>query len=384
MRSTGKIFRFVACALMCVGVSHGEQPPTQGLDLHAAPDAPDPAFRDALLALRAKASDPLSPAQLAAFKKLMLEKGWPPVVSVGKEAVNAAGELALWSWADYPLQVGVENVLGERAGLDVDAAAFAWLNDRIELKQTGKQQFGMFLAVDHGHAIIAPPVAQGKANFDRDFAGLPTLAEYLADAQKKLDAGQSLADIQRSPSLAGEARSYAEPAFRHELGVMIDADQGVRHEWAAEGGKADDALLARMKSIDAANLKSLKAFVASHGFPTVAMVGRDGVSTAFLLVQHADADPAFQQHALEQLAPLAERHELPRREFAMLQDRVLIADGKPQRYGTQAKIHDGHAVVLPVEDPANLDERRASIAMGKEAAYLDALEKQFTAKDKNS
>ncbi|WP_375165381.1 DUF6624 domain-containing protein, partial [Paenibacillus taichungensis] len=58
------------------------------------------------------------------------------------------------------------------------------------------------------------------------------------------------------------------------------------------------------------------------GFPTRDMAGIDGVSRAFLLVQHADEDPAFQRRALELAKPSMESRGMSRRQYAMLADRV--------------------------------------------------------------
>jgi hypothetical protein len=128
--------------------------------------------------------------------------------------------------------------------------------------------------------------------------------------------------------------------------------------------------IAKVKEIDAENLPKIKEIFKQVGFPTVAMVGRDGVSTAFLLVQHADADPKFQEYALELAEPLMKRRELSRRQYAYLVDRVRLGKGEKQIYGTQVDVVSGKAVVKPVVDPKNLDARRAEMFMGPEADYL--------------
>ena len=46
-----------------------------------------------------------------------------------------------------------------------------------------------------------------------------------------------------------------------------------------------------------------------------------------------------------------------------LTDRVLVGEGKPQRYGTQLENKDGKLTPYPLEDPENVDERRRAIGM---------------------
>ena len=61
---------------------------------------------------------------------------------------------------------------------------------------------------------------------------------------------------------------------------------------------------------------------------------------------------------------------------ALLTDRVLLARGKPQRYGTQLEGGMGAPLRLrPVEDPAGVDGRRAAMHLMPEATYLCAMQK---------
>ncbi|PPV06910.1 hypothetical protein XBLMG947_2128 [Xanthomonas bromi] len=59
-------------------------------------------------------------------------------------------------------------------------------------------------------------------------------------------------------------------------------------------------------------MRHIHRVVAEHGgLPNAAQVGRDGAAAAWLLVQHADADPAFQEQVLGTLAPHVARGEIP-------------------------------------------------------------------------
>jgi hypothetical protein len=375
----------MSCKTLCVGLAiifaamtssclRADEANRNPLVIGVASVQPDVSYRDTILALHAVSHDPLNNTQLLEFKKLVIQKGWPPVMSVGPEAVNAVGDMALWSSSDYALQQALEQVIYSRVGIDVNGLAFAYLNDQVEIKHTGWQQYGVFLSLKNGRVQMEPPVDINAANMTRDLTGLPTVAEYEADVQKQVDQGTPLKKSMTPPQLASEPRTYSQPELRIQLGKMIDADQDVRRTLALEGKAPKKSSLDNLKRIDAENLIALKGIFKKVGFPTVAMVGRDGVSTAFLLVQHADADPAFQRHALTLAEPLALRRELPRREFAMLTDRVLIAEGKQQLYGTQATIERGHVQLLPVVEPSDLDHRRAAMTMGPEQDYLKALE----------
>jgi len=49
--------------------------------------------------------------------------------------------------------------------------------------------------------------------------------------------------------------------------------------------------------------------------------------------------------------------------MAYLTDRVLVGEGKPQRYGTQFHAIDGTQYLRPLEAPESLDSRRASVGL---------------------
>jgi hypothetical protein len=48
---------------------------------------------------------------------------------------------------------------------------------------------------------------------------------------------------------------------------------------------------------------------------------------------------------------------------------VLVAAGKPQRYGTQYDMVDGKLQPAEIEDPEHVDARRAEVDLGTMAEY---------------
>ncbi|MGE7138255.1 DUF6624 domain-containing protein [Luteibacter sp. NPDC031894] len=329
----------------------------------------DQKLHDSLVRQRAAADGSLDTKQLAAFRDLMLQGGWPTVTAAGRDGVDAAGDLARFATADYPLQVALKQIIGNRISVDIDGLAFARLDDDIEAAHGGHQPFGTLLKLDGGRVVPWPPTPELEANRARDFTGLPLLQDYLKAVQARVDAGQSLDSANAIPRLSAPARELSNLPLRKQLSDMAAADQAARSDYFKAAMKPDSPSWKKIQDVDRHNLEALKAIFAKYGFPTVAMVGRSGVTATFLLAQHADADREFQKHALELAKSLLERGELPRSLYAMLVDRVRLADGKPQLYGTQVKAMDGKVEMLPVEDPGNLDVRRRSMALEPEAEY---------------
>jgi hypothetical protein len=114
---------------------------------------------------------------------------------------------------------------------------------------------------------------------------------------------------------------------------------------------------------DLANTEWLKGMVADRGWPKISEVGEAAANEAWLLVQHADADPVFQVEALRLMEPLVAQKEVSGRNFAYLTDRVAMKLTGKQRYGTQFMCVDGQYSPQPVEDEAAVDWLRREAGM---------------------
>jgi hypothetical protein len=60
----------------------------------------------------------------------------------------------------------------------------------------------------------------------------------------------------------------------------------------------------------------------------------------------------------------------PSTQQAYLTGRVLLHEGQPQEYGTQAISRDGRFEARKLRDPDRVDERRASVGLSPLAGYL--------------
>src|SRR5690606_20536088 len=157
----------------------------------------------------------------------------------------------------------------------------------------------------------------------------------------------------------------SDPKLRERLLEMARVDQDARD------GDWSQAMIEKMLAVDAANLPEIRKIVADHGgLPTARQVGLEGVSAAWLLVQHADRDPDFQHQVLDAIMPLVESGEVSSHDFALLTDRVLVNADKPQRYGSQLMAVDGKWQAKPMEAPEKVDQRRASLGQMPLADYI--------------
>jgi len=157
-----------------------------------------------------------------------------------------------------------------------------------------------------------------------------------------------------------------------ELLELARDDQADR-EGFSEAIKANDPEYAkRLTERDAARTLRLKAIVASQGWPTATLVGRDGVNAAWLLLQHS-ADSAWQKTMLPVLEQAAVAGEIGRGDVALLTDRVLVRSGQAQRYGSSFSVVDGRLVADPIDDESKVDARRAEVGLPPMAEYARLL-----------
>lgn len=170
-------------------------------------------------------------------------------------------------------------------------------------------------------------------------------------------------------------KSIKNPALLKQLQELVIEDQRVRE--LSDIGNAPISLIGRWTATDHKDTAFMKAVLKRFGWPGYSLVGKDGSHNAWLMIQHADDDPAFQVQALTAMKLAVDQKEANSKEYAYLTDRVLTNTGKKQRYGTQLSTAGGKIATLPVEDPDHIDERRKSMGMSTIKEYLDSSSKRF-------
>jgi hypothetical protein len=179
-------------------------------------------------------------------------------------------------------------------------------------------------------------------------------------------------------------QSVRNEALRRELMAMMREDQAARESMLKKLGEAgipfngDRANLdpqavkvmqqesQKVQQVDDRNRARLREIVEQHGWPGAGLVGKDAARAAWLIVQHADSDRAFQKKCLT-LMEAAPKGDVDGADLAYLTDRVLVGEKKPQRYGTQL---DTGFKPFPIEDEKNVDKRRAAVGLAPLAEYL--------------
>ncbi len=168
------------------------------------------------------------------------------------------------------------------------------------------------------------------------------------------------------------------PAIRDELLRRAEKDQAIRNQLISGG--SGPQVIAELRRVDKENRLWLEPLVEKHGWLGTSKVGKDGAHAAWLLVQHADQDPGFQRQCLDRMSALG-NEEVNLTNVAYLTDRVLLAEGKPQRYGTQFSMQDGKLTMQPCEDLEKLNQRRRSVGLTTIEEYRKTIEQVYRQKD---
>jgi hypothetical protein len=173
-----------------------------------------------------------------------------------------------------------------------------------------------------------------------------------------------------------KAVNASNPTLRQELLKMGEEDQRLRAEgqelWEAKGPASPEAKAVwdAQMVLDRKNQARLKEIVEEYGWPGVKLVGLSAADAAFLIAQHADLNTQIQYLPLLRTA-VSRRDALPYW-AAMLEDRVLVGEGKPQIYGTQLVMPSGSTKweLCPIHDEPRVDARRLAVGLGPLAEYL--------------
>lgn len=167
--------------------------------------------------------------------------------------------------------------------------------------------------------------------------------------------------------------------LRAELNIIFDNDQKYRNQedeikktYGRDSKQLED-LWAIIKQKDAENQVRVSAILDQRGWLGPDIVGREGSTALFLVIQHSNLK-MFQKY-LPMMRAAVKDGKARAGQLALLEDRTALSEGRHQTYGSQFTFNPktGKYVVAPLEDPDNLDARRAAVGLPPEADYVKFL-----------
>jgi hypothetical protein len=129
-----------------------------------------------------------------------------------------------------------------------------------------------------------------------------------------------------------------------------------------------DSLWQLINDKDSVNLGIVTGILERKGWPGPDEVGERASMAVFLVIQHADS--LTQVTYLPAMRTAVQQGKARAEDLALLEDRVLVKQGKGQLYGSQVQQGiNGKASFFPIQDEPNVDKRRASVGLGPLEEY---------------
>lgn len=165
--------------------------------------------------------------------------------------------------------------------------------------------------------------------------------------------------------------------YNRILEEVYDKDQAAR-EWTygITSISADEYIMysTEMSQVDSLNRIIVFGILDQEGWPT--NLSEKANQAIWIVIDHSDAEN--QKKYLPLVKQKSEEGVLNKVDYAILNDRVLMKDGKPQIYGTQIKLSAVYVdedlttqfFLWPVENPEALDSLRNTIGLPPIEDYL--------------
>ena len=138
---------------------------------------------------------------------------------------------------------------------------------------------------------------------------------------------------------------------------MEARDQALRAELTA-AGDLNHAYHPRLEELQRANASRLRQMIAVFGWPGIALVGEKGAKAAWRIALHSISEPAFMRQCRDMLDAASHNGDSPRWQFAIIDDRIRVYEGRPQRYGTQLRQGSNGLEPHPIENESRVNSMR--------------------------
>jgi hypothetical protein len=220
---------------------------------------------------------------------------------------------------------------------------------------------------------------------DRAFADLYVAVrkEKLArpeEAAKDSDLGSLRADkrwpdiLDRMKANQMEREGKFDRALQDTLDLIYTKDQAgrqaidsIQKRWGQDS-KQLDSLWESISLNDSADLVRILEILERRSWPSPDEVGERASMAVFLVLQHADS--GIHATYVPIMRAAVQRGAARPEDLALMEDRLLTEQGKPQLYGSQVRMDStGKAAFFPIADEPDVDKRRASVGLEPLESY---------------
>lgn len=153
--------------------------------------------------------------------------------------------------------------------------------------------------------------------------------------------------------------------LEHYLTESITLRQAVRPTIKNYGYESEqmDSLNQIISRSDSVSLIRIKAIIDEYGWLGISDIGIQANQSLYLAIQHGSDEDRKKYFPL--LKASAEEGESDKSAMATMWDRMLVHEGKEQKYGTQSHMKNGSLVLYPIEDERQVNKLRKSVGLPK-------------------
>ncbi|HET9473465.1 MAG TPA: DUF6624 domain-containing protein [Steroidobacteraceae bacterium] len=150
---------------------------------------------------------------------------------------------------------------------------------------------------------------------------------------------------------------------------MEARDQALRAELTA-AGELNERYHPRLEELHRAHASRLRQIIAVFGWPGATMVGEKGAQAAWRVALHSIAEPEFMRQCRDLIDAASQLGEATRWQFAIIDDRIRVYEGRPQRYGTQLRHGPQGLEPYPLENDSRINSMRMQVGLPPMAQTL--------------
>jgi hypothetical protein len=158
-----------------------------------------------------------------------------------------------------------------------------------------------------------------------------------------------------------------------DLDTIFKSDQEGRTLNSIDGQSWNN----KQREIDSVNIIKVSAILSRYGWPGEEIIGWNGSSALWAVIQHSTLEN--QEKYLPLMREAVKKGKARPAQLALLEDRILVGNGKEQIYGTQAKTDSlGIFKICPIKDEQNVNKRRFSAGLGPLQWYAKQIGLRYT------
>ncbi len=150
---------------------------------------------------------------------------------------------------------------------------------------------------------------------------------------------------------------------------IIEVDCSKKHQILSEVYESDQRIrksneLIKYAKEDHRNQELVISIIEKCGMPTLNEVTQKHMDAIWLGLQHSNKK--VRKKYFPQVEKAVENGDLSKQQYALMKDRILMDEGKPQIYGSQIK----NGKLYKLENPETVNERRQEMGLKPIEEYL--------------